>query len=46
MSLTTTRASPDGVAGPQSDPLRDWPVLLLFLGKGDLGPECLEGWLY
>lgn len=32
---------PDGVVGPQADPLGDGTVLLLGLGQLDLGPETL-----
>jgi len=34
---------PDGVTGPQADPLGNGPVLLLGLGKLLLGAESLLG---
>jgi hypothetical protein len=34
---------PDGVTGPQTDPLGDGAVLLLSFGKLDLGAERLLG---
>jgi len=33
----------DCVAGPHSDPLRDWPVLLQLLGELDLDTEGFVG---
>jgi hypothetical protein len=41
--VATLGVVPDGVAGTQTDPLRDRAVLLLLLGKEHLGAEGLVG---
>lgn len=46
LSPSCGAAVPDGVVGPEADPLRDGAVLLLGLGQLLLGAERLVGLIF